>query len=200
MKINFSVYLFLYLFLNSCTSNSEKISFNIVDIKHLEIPTIQGGEPNLFTSESGKVYLSWVEYLSDTTDALMFSTLNDEKWSDANTIASGSDWFVNWADFPSIVAYEDNGQSLAAHWLQKSTANTYDYDIHISQSIDKGVTWMPSFLPHQDNIAAEHGFVSLLPISSDKVFATWLDGRYTKQKEHEVSEHPTAQYRFAGPR
>jgi len=49
--------------------------------KEIATPCKEGGEPNLFTSETGMVYLSWVEYLNDTTDALRFSTLENGKWT-----------------------------------------------------------------------------------------------------------------------
>ena len=147
-------------------------------------PCKLGGEPNLHVSKEGKAFLSWVEYLNDSTDVLAFSTLEKETWSAPNIIAKGSNWFVNWADFPSLVAFEGNKKQLAAHWLQKSAKGTYDYDVHIAQSADGGKNWQPSFVPHTDGIAAEHGFVSLLPVKVNKVFATWLDGRYTKTENN----------------
>ena len=72
------------------------------------------------------------------------------------------------------------GQYLAAHWLQKSAAGTYDYDVKISTSNDSGKTWNTSFTPHRDSIAAEHGFVTMLHLQKDTFFAVWLDGRHTK--------------------
>ncbi len=158
-------------------------------ITEIATPCMEGGGPNLFVSETGQVYLSWVEYLNDTTDALLFSKLKEQRWTAPQTISTGSDWFVNWADFPSVVAYEDNGQSLAAHWLQKSAIGTYDYDVQIAQSFDAGKTWTSSFIPHQDNIPSEHGFVSMLPLSEDRIFATWLDGRNTKGEGHDDASH-----------
>ena len=173
----------------SCQNNPD--SSNAGAISFYEIPStvVEGGEPNLFASASGQVYLSWVEYLNDTTDALLFSRLENAQWSQPLEVARGSDWFVNWADFPSLVAYKDEEQSLAAHWLQKSATGTYDYDVRIAQSFDGGKTWGPSFIPHRDGIAAEHGFVSMLPLPDGRIFATWLDGRNTKNEEHGGSEH-----------
>ncbi len=158
-------------------------------ILEIPVPCEEGGEANLFVSESELAYLSWVEYLDDSTDALVFSTLENSSWSAPKTIAKGSDWFVNWADFPSLVAYQDDGKSLAAHWLQKSASGTYDYDVHISQSSDGGQSWRSSFIPHRDSIAAEHGFVSMLPLSGNQMFATWLDGRNTKGEGSAEGEH-----------
>jgi len=43
-----------------------------------------------------------------------------------------------------------------------------------------GMTWDSSFVIHDDGIAAEHGFVSMFPIDSDRMLVTWLDGRNTK--------------------
>jgi hypothetical protein len=146
----------------------------------LPVPSQTGAAPNLYVAPDGSTYLSWIEYLDDTTDALQFARLTETGWSAPATIASGSDWFVNWADFPSLVASSTNPDHLAAHWLQKSAAGTYDYDVRISQSTDGGRTWSPAFVPHRDGVAAEHGFVSLLPLPNGRIFATWLDGRYTK--------------------
>ncbi len=127
--------------------------------------------------------MSWVEYPSDTTDALQYYTLEGEHWSAPKTISSSSEWFVNWADFPYLTAFPDKKETLVAHWLQKRTEGVYDYDVKIAISKDDGNEWSPSFIPHNDSIAAEHGFVSLLPISENRLFATWLDGRKTKTQE-----------------
>jgi len=181
MKISFLI--FLIFTLASCQNNSTSTvnpipdSFQLIPIK---TPIHSGGEPNLFVSKNGQAYLSWIEYIDETTDALMFSKLKNETWTAPKEIARGNDWFVNWADFPSLVVYQNNEQHLAAHWLAKRTAGTYDYDIHISQSKDGGESWSPSFIIHRDSIAAEHGFVTMLPTDDEKIFATWLDGRFTK--------------------
>ena len=74
--------------------------------------------PQLSVSSRG-VLLSWVER-SGATASLKFSELEEAGWSNARTVASGSDWFVNWADVPSVVRLRDG--SLVAHWLQKSEA------------------------------------------------------------------------------
>lgn len=120
--------------------------------------------------------MSWLEK-ADTQTVLKYSTLSERAWTAPKLISEGDNWFVNWADFPSIIANEG---VLSAHWLQKRAEGTYDYDIRISQSTDNGNTWSESFIPHKDGVAAEHGFVSMLPISKGKNFATWLDGRNTK--------------------
>lgn len=179
------IHLLVLILFVSCQVE-ESNSFKFDSLKEIPTHCKEGGEPNLFVGENGEVYLSWVEYLNDTTDALVFSKLENEKWTSPKTIATGSNWFVNWADFPSLVAYPD-GKSLAAHWLQKRAEGTYDYDVRIAQSHNEGDTWNPSFIPHTDGIAAEHGFVSMLPISDNKIFATWLDGRNTKGEGHENS-------------
>ena len=186
-----SIFLLITFFLFSCQGKKDSPRIAFDSLKEISTPCKEGGEPNLFVAENGEVYLSWVEYQNDTTDALLFSKLENEKWTAPKTIATGSNWFVNWADFPSLVVYPD-GKSLAAHWLQKRAEGTYDYDVRIAQSHDGGMTWTPSFIPHRDSIAAEHGFVSMFPLSSEKIFATWLDGRNTKGEGHEDDSHGTS--------
>ncbi len=96
-------------------------------------------------------------------------------WSPATTVAAGDDWFVNWADVPSVLRL-DNG-TLAAHWLQKSGADTYAYDVRLAHSADEGRTWSPSFTPHHDGTKREHGFASLFQMPGAGLGLIWLDGR-----------------------
>jgi len=176
-KIKFGFFSIVLLFnLISCQNNPS--------VQKISTPCKLGGEPNLHITKDGKAMLSWIEYLNDSTDVLAFSNLESGEWSAPKIVAKGTNWFVNWADFPSIVAYEKNSNHLAVHWLQKSAIGTYDYDVRIAQSFDGGKNWQPSFVPHTDGISAEHGFVSMLPVNNGKIFATWLDGRYTKTENN----------------
>jgi len=80
---------------------------------------------------------------------------------------------VNWADFPSVAVLDG---TLAAHWLERTSADTYAYDVLLAVSSDGGRTWPPPVRPHRDETRTEHGFVSLVPRSGGfDVF--WLDGR-----------------------
>lgn len=132
------------------------------------------GEPNLSTAPDGRILLSWVEAV-DSSHALRFAVLGDSGWSEARTIAQGSDWFVNWADFPSLIQLR-NGD-LAAHWLQRSGDGSYAYGVRIARSHDGGATWGAPITPHRDASAAEHGFVTLYDAGDGNVGAVWLDGR-----------------------
>jgi hypothetical protein len=139
---------------------------------------VSSAEPNLTVTPSGRVLLSWVQKMQGG-HALYFASRNGAVWSEPKIIAKGDDWFVNWADFPSLVGLMDG--SLVAHWLVKSGRDTYDYDVHIARSMDGGDSWGSAIVPHRDQVKAEHGFVSLLPCSRDAVSVVWLDGRSLKQ-------------------
>ena len=144
-------------------------------IDTLASPAAPGSaEPNLATGTDGRVYLSWIEPAGDSMHALRFATLDGDRWSAPRTIVSRADLFVNWADFPSIVAL--SGQRLAAHWLQRSGDAKYAYEVRVAQSSDAGQTWSEPLVPHRDGTATEHGFVSLFPFR-DSLGAIWLDGR-----------------------
>jgi hypothetical protein len=182
----------LWVCIMHCTPISEG---HLPVLTSIQSPCKEGGEPNLFADAHGTVYLSWVEYLNDSTDALQFSVLENARWSEPKEVAQGNNWFVNWADFPSLVAYENEPLQLAAHWLEKSAPGTYDYDVRIAQSADGGKTWGKSFILHSDGVQAEHGFCSLVP-TGDRIFAAWLDGRNTKSGEGEVADHD---HGHAGP-
>src|SRR5687767_14925396 len=79
-------------------------------------------EPELTPTQNG-VILSWVERIGEKRYALRTSVLESNGWTETRNIAEGENWFVNWADFPSVIALKDG--TLAAHWLVKSGASTY---------------------------------------------------------------------------
>ncbi len=132
--------------------------------------------PQLTVSSRG-VLLSWTER-SGPTSSLKFAERTSAGWSTVRTAASGTDWFVNWADVPSVMRLADG--TLAAHWLQKSGPSTYAYDVRIAYSRDDGKTWSASFLPHHDNTKTEHGFASLFQAPGAGLGLIWLDGRAMK--------------------
>ena len=118
---------------------------------------------------------------------MKFAERTTSGWTTPRTIASGRDWFVNWADVPSALRLPSG--AIVAHWLQKSGPSTYAYDVRLSHSTDDGRTWSPSYLPHSDGTQTEHGFASLFPIS-DGFGLVWLDGRAMKGGGgHGAGEH-----------
>ncbi len=164
-------------------TNTEAISSNSL-VKEIKSPAkINSSSPELTKSFDSKILINWLEKIDDKEHALYFATLENNSWSQANLVAKSNNWFVNWADFPSVIKLPDN--SLAAHWLTKSSDSTYAYDINIARSFDDGKTWSNPILPHTDGTKTEHGFVSLFAWENDKLGAIWLDGRKTKAESHE---------------
>ena len=140
----------------------------------LSSPAARGSaEPNLSVAPDGRVYMSWLEPL-DSGHALRYSVLDDTTWSAPRTIRQGKDFFVNWADFPSIEVLADG--RLAAHWLQRNGKGTYAYGVRIAVSPDDGLTWAEAVMPHRDSSQTEHGFVAMWREGSG-LGAAWLDGR-----------------------
>ncbi len=137
--------------------------------------TGNAAQPQLSVSARG-VLLSWIERSGDLA-TLKFAERTATGWTEARTVASGRDWFVNWADVPSVMRLPSG--TIVGHWLQKSGPDTYAYDVRLSYSTDDGKTWSPSFVPHHDGTKTEHGFASLFPLG-DGLGAIWLDGRNMK--------------------
>jgi hypothetical protein len=140
------------------------------------------GEPNLSVAADGRVLLSWIESAGPDRHALRFATLDGAAWAAPRTIAEGSGWFVNWADFPAVASLPDG--TLFAHWLAKSGPSTYAYDVRMVASRDGGQTWSSFVTPHRDGTKTEHGFVSLAPSDAGAMGVVWLDGRKTAGASH----------------
>lgn len=134
------------------------------------VPVHSGSaEPFLFATKD-RVLLSWLEPSTGNRSALRFLRLGD---TTPRTIAERVDLLVNWADFPSVV--EDAKGTLYAHWLQKSSSDPHGYDIWVTTSRDDGKSWSQPFLLNRNAGTGEHGFVTLAPLPSGGVAATWLD-------------------------
>ena len=128
--------------------------------------------------------------MGDTHWALRLSRLVDGEWAAPSTVASGPDWFVNWADFPSLASFVDG--TLAANWRVKNGGSDfYAYDIEMAFSPDKGETWGVPMSPHRDGTKYQHGFVSVVPGTDNRILLTWLDARETtmsgEQREARMS-------------
>lgn len=130
--------------------------------------------PHLAVTPAGEAVLSWLEPAAAGSHAVKYAVLGQDAWSAPRMITAGDDWFVNWADVPSVVPI--TAQQWAAHWLVKQTGGTYAYHIAMTTSVDGGASWRAPLTPHTDDTPTEHGFVTLFPWSAD-IGAVWLDGR-----------------------
>jgi hypothetical protein len=184
MKMNkLSFFILILSLFAACTSSTNEAT--TTNIHFLNSPAkSSSGEPHLFTDDTGTVYLSWIEK-TDKRGEFKFSTLKDNQWSGPILIDSGSNWFVNWADYPMIASSRGK---FVAHYLEKSGEGTYAYDVKITTSLDSGKTWKSASILHDDGKEAEHGFVSLVPYG-DNFLVTWLDGRNTVMEGMEGMDH-----------
>ena len=131
-------------------------------------------EPNLYTAADGRVVMSWIERVDSTTHALRVAIRGtDGRWSEPRDVARRTDFWLNWADFPSVVLLADG--RLVAHWPQRNGAGRYAYEVRMAESRDEGRSWSESVTPHAAGIEAEHGFVSILPTDSGAL-VVFLDG------------------------
>ncbi|MGV8941105.1 MAG: sialidase family protein [Lysobacter sp.] len=153
---------------------------------------VGAAQPDLLAIADGRLLLSWVEPVDDGGHRLQLATFTPMsadaatsgrgQWSTPVTVASGRDWFVNWADTPHVVMADDG--ALWAHWLQKSAEAGYAYDVALVRSGDGGSTWSEPVLVNDDGTPTEHGFVSLWPSGGDGIGIAWLDGRATASGGH----------------
>ena len=181
-------FLFSVVFFWSCKETSEKqettqkVNEVVVSIKN---PSAENSSlPRLF-SNGEELFLSWVSK-KDSLSILNYSKYSDGVWLPSEEIISGTDWFVNWADFPQIA--ENNGNILTSY-LQKSADVTYTYDVKLNLYNDSTKTWKRNFILHNDGTKSEHGFVSIQPYVSNSFFVTWLDGRNTIGGHENHAEH-----------
>jgi len=151
------------------------------DVVEIASPGEPGSRyPHLAVGTDDAAVMSWLQPVGGRRHELRYATLQESAWTGARSVAAGDDWFVNWADFPSVVPGPDS--LLAAHWLQQRPGHAYSYDVRLAVSADAGQTWTEPMSPHDDGTPTEHGFATLLPLRRS-VLAIWLDGRRTEGGE-----------------
>ncbi len=170
----------------SCSSN---------DIKIEEISFLyenNNAQPSL-VSNNGNLSLTWISSDEDMNASLNFRQFKNEGWTNSLALASGSDWFVNWADFPT---HAISGGQVLTSYLKKSASGTYTYDVYLSLHKLSGEKVKDDFILNTDGFKAEHGFVSITSNDSEGFLITWLDGRNTVEKDEDGNQKPMT-IRFA---
>ena len=169
MAKNKSTFILLCI-LFSCAFAEDSLD---IEFKDISIETPPGSmSPHLSTSKSNITILNWLEP-TDEGHRIQFSRY-DSAWMTPSSVRQGDDWFINWADFPSVINFNEN--EYAAHWLKKSGKSTYAYDAYISISNDDGKSWSQPIKAHDDKTQTEHGFLSFYEHENELGFI-YLDGR-----------------------
>ena len=141
----------------------------------IALPAAEGSaEPNVAVDRTGRVWLSWLQPLAGGGHQFLAAPVTGSTVAAPITIAEGTTFLANWADFPAIFFAADG--TMAAHWLERG-ASRAAYGIRMKMSRDQGRTWSAPITPHRDASAVEHGFVSFFDAPGGGVGLAWLDGR-----------------------
>ena len=130
-------------------------------------------EPQMTVSSRG-VLLSWVEPAAKTA-SLKFAERTPSGWSEARQVASGSNWFLSYADMPTVMRMRDG--TLVSNWYLTTNILAEGYDILLAYSKDGGKTWSRPQKPHRDKTKTQHGFVSMFEPPGGGLGLVWLDAR-----------------------
>lgn len=140
---------------------------------------------SLAVSPDGSVFLSWLEPGQDETWALKLSRFDagTQSWDAAQPVASGADWFINWADFPSVTPLSDT--DLMAVWFVNNPEGDHagadghhggGYHSEYSLSHDRGATWSKPQATSGESLITE--FTAVLPLhDNSRALVAWLDAR-----------------------
>ena len=144
-----------------------------IDIRPLSSPAGTSSTGPQLTASGGEVILAWIER-AGASSTLKFAQHTDAGWSAPLTAASGTDWFLSYADPPAVMRLS-NG-TLVAQWLQQ-IGPIEAMDLKLSYSRDAGKTWSPPFTPHHDGTKTQHAFASMFEMPGSTLGLVWLDGR-----------------------
>ena len=145
-----------------------------LNVEPLALPVgMRSTEPQMTVSTRG-VLLSWVEP-ADKTASLKFAERIPSGWSETKQVASGSNWFLSYADMPTVMRTRDG--TLVSNWYLTTNILAEGYDILLAYSKDDGKTWSRPQKPHRDKTKTQHGFVSMFEPPGGGLGLVWLDAR-----------------------
>jgi hypothetical protein len=143
-------------------------------VEPLQIPA-EGRSAQPYLTASGRgLILSWLEH-RDTRATLKFAERANGAWSSAQNVASSDNWFVSWADVPTVTRMRDG--TLVATAYPATDPLIEAYDLRLTYSRDDGKTWSRPLAPHHDGTKTQHGFASLFELADGGLGLVWLDGR-----------------------
>lgn len=160
--------------LASCGRARPSVSEWSIDVRPLQAPADRDSAQPQITVSGTSAILSWLERTGGTT-TLKFAERADGEWSAPITVASGTDWFVSYADPPAVMRLS-NG-TLVAQWLQQTDPRIEAMDLKLSYSTDRGNRWSAPFTPHHDGTMTQHAFASMFERPGSTLGLIWLDGR-----------------------
>jgi hypothetical protein len=162
---------------SSALSNGAAAGAWSVKIEPVSAPAApNSNEPRLTASDRG-IILSWVERAGATAH-LKFAERTSTGWSQPATVASGDNWFLSYADPPTVQRRPDG--TLVATWLISTNPAYEGSDLQVSYSQDNGKTWARPFMPHHDGSEQQHAFASLFELPGNSLGVSWIDGRDTQ--------------------
>lgn len=145
-----------------------------VKVEAVPLPPVGHTDSPQMTASDHGIILSWIEHRGGTA-YLRFARRAAAAWSDTQTVASGGDWFLSWADVPTVLRLSTG--TLVANWYRATNAAIEAYDVLMAYSTDTGKTWTRPFSPHTDMTTTQHGFVSMVELPDTSLGLLWLDGR-----------------------
>jgi hypothetical protein len=174
------------------------------EVQRIDPPALPGsGMPFLATGPDGGVFLTWTEPLAGAEaspggpearqpapkhHALRLSRWRGNAWTAPETIAQGANWFVNWADFPSLTVLP--GGTMFAHWLTRADgAGTYGYGIRIARRDPVAAKWQPVHGLNLDDKEDYAGFLSFVPGESSAVYLAPPAARHAHQPDSGSAGH-----------
>lgn len=141
--------------------------------------------------------MSWIDPV-ENGHALRFSSWNGKSWAPPETISSGKNWFVNWADTPSISALGDG--SFLAHWLSRGEGSgKYGYGIRVARRDPSSKQWKEIHGMSLDQKEDYAGFLRFVPNQSSAIYLSppiqkASSGAHSHHEDHSHGHRKTVRF------
>ncbi|MFT7516713.1 MAG: hypothetical protein ACI84O_000498 [Myxococcota bacterium] len=126
--------------------------------------------PGMQRDQSGVLHL-WYFREADGVKRLEMRRLLDAEFTAPVLVSASDKMMVNWADTPRFASGKDGSGIIT--WLE---SNGHGYGVKFAFSREAGAAFTEPRWLHQDQVGAEHGFVSIVALGDGGFFGVWLQG------------------------
>ncbi|HEY8401684.1 MAG TPA: sialidase family protein [Cytophagaceae bacterium] len=183
MKATIYLSLISSLFLYSCQSTDNK-QVNIADATFTILSDPENDATTPLTGQyvDGSTFIYWIEKDSVTNKNIVAFSFADErtnKFGDRMYVPATIGCNDGHGQGMPRIAFKKDGTMIVVYHVRIPTEkSSYAGKIFYTMSTDKGITWTPPTIIHNDTLPDHsHGFPALSRLPNGEVAAIWLDGR-----------------------
>lgn len=167
----------------SCQEDERTVE--VVPSAAIQVDSLQGTSPHLTKDNKGRVVLSWVRDLADSTSIFCYAVSSDggNTFGVPVVVPSSNNIHPHSENLPKVL-FKPSGEIIAVWGIANpNTHNKYSGIVNYAQSFDDGKTWTSARPLVKDTASYDQRYSDVALLSNGEAAIIWLDNRITTAKD-----------------